>query len=171
MGVTTSSNVALTYEPIATQTVSASNVTITFTSIPSTYTDLVLVTGSSNTLGGVYNLRFNNDSGSNYSYTVFSGNGSATACTNYVSQTSTNLFNIPGSGSIQMTTITHLMNYANTSVYKSLFTRANDTSGLVNETAGFWLNTSAINRIDLSTSGASNFINGSVITLYGILKG
>jgi hypothetical protein len=55
---------AITYEPIATTTSSGGG-NISFTSIPATYTDLFLsFVGDT---GGITYLRYNNDSGSNYS--------------------------------------------------------------------------------------------------------
>ena len=66
-----------TYTPIATQTTSGSTGAVTFSSIPQTYTDLVVVINTS--LSGLCNslLQFNGDTGSNYSGTVIGGSGSA----------------------------------------------------------------------------------------------
>lgn len=70
---------AATYEPIATTTASGSSSSITFSSISSAYTDLVLVANASVTSGSdTAILRFNGDTGSNYSRTFLSGNGSST---------------------------------------------------------------------------------------------
>ena len=67
-----------TYEPIATTTLGSTAATITFSSIPATYTDLRIALVGSLSGGGNYgNLRFNSDSGSNYSVTILRGNGSA----------------------------------------------------------------------------------------------
>ena len=70
---------ALTYDPIATTTISGSSTnTYTFSSIPSTYTDLVLAFANfQGTTNYSFALRFNGDSGSNYSYTVLEGNGTS----------------------------------------------------------------------------------------------
>ena len=79
MGVTTTTNSATTYVPIATQTLSSTASTITFSSIPSTYADLRLtyvgVTPSSSWIG----LRLNGDTGTNYSGRWMFGSGSTTA--------------------------------------------------------------------------------------------
>ena len=67
-----------TYEPIATTTLGSAVNSFTFSSIPNTYTDLVLVvvvpTAASS---GTFGLRFNSDTASNYSHTTLSGNGSS----------------------------------------------------------------------------------------------
>ena len=67
-----------TYTPIATQTLSANTASVTFSSIPQGYTDLVLIVSATPVAAGTWNLemRFNNDTGSNYSRTVLSGDGS-----------------------------------------------------------------------------------------------
>jgi hypothetical protein len=62
-----------------------------------------------------------------------------------------------------------VMNYANTSTYKTVLSAlANDKngSGSVDRVVGLWSNTSAINSV--SVVGGANFVSGSTITLYGI---
>ena len=68
-----------TYEKIASQTLSSTVATVTFSSISGAYTELVLVMNPiSNTTSGSYPyLRFNSDSGTNYSRTMIQGTGSA----------------------------------------------------------------------------------------------
>ena len=59
-----------TYTPIASHTASGSESSITFSSIPQGYTDLVLVfLGKVDSGSGDLGLRFNADTGSNYSTT------------------------------------------------------------------------------------------------------
>ena len=73
-----------TYTPIATTTASGSASSVTFSSIPSTYTDLVIVAdilGAASTADAV--LRFNSDTTSNYSETVIRGDGSSAASARY----------------------------------------------------------------------------------------
>jgi hypothetical protein len=69
---------AITYEPIATTTLGSAAADVTFTSISGTYTDLVLVAvtqiGSS---GDYLGVQFNSDTGTNYSRTRLSGNGTS----------------------------------------------------------------------------------------------
>ena len=73
---------AATYSPIATYTVSGSAVaSYTFSSIPSTYTDLVLrISARTSVTGQTFDnieIQFNNDSATNYSYIRLRGSGSA----------------------------------------------------------------------------------------------
>ena len=69
-----------TYEPIETQTLSSAAGSVTFTSIPQTYTDLVLVVNgrkdSSVSVDAFY-CRINGDGSSNYSWTSVAGDGSS----------------------------------------------------------------------------------------------
>jgi hypothetical protein len=156
-----------TYTPIATQTVSSVATSVTFSSIPSTYTDLVLICNTVTALGvDILDLVFNSDTGSNYSSTQISGNGSAASSTRY-SNTSAMLIGLTDSNS--NTNISHIMNYSNTTTYKTVLNRANaPTSGLARAEVGLWRSTSAINQI-LIRSDSSNAISaGSTFTLYGI---
>lgn len=157
-----------TYEPIATNTVSGSSTnSVSFTSIPSTYTDLVLIVNSSKTSGTVVNiyLQFNGDSGSNYSATGMYGTGSVIGS---FRQTST-IWGIAGNQTTtQSNTICHIMNYTNTTTYKTFLRRNNDASDSTSAGVAMWMNTAAINRVDCLLSASNYFTAGSTLTLYGI---
>jgi hypothetical protein len=58
-----------TYEAIATQTLGSAAASVTFSSIPGTYTDLVIVCTPLRVTAGAEELvfQFNSDTGSNYS--------------------------------------------------------------------------------------------------------
>lgn len=161
---------ASTYEKIAAYTVSGSSTaSYTFSSIPATYTDLVLITNSSQTSGQIY-FRLNGDTGSNYSYTALEGNGTSASSYHLTNKT---LVYISYSGetlnSIQMNGILNFQNYANTTTNKSFLWQSNDASLQTAAFVGLWRSTSAINSITLSSS-VGNFIAGSTFTIYGILK-
>lgn len=152
-----------TYTPIATTTVSSGSYA-EFTSIPSTYTDLVIVwTGTSSNNTG-YGIRFNGDSGSNYSLTYLYGDGSTP-----VSGRDSNTTSINGMGrtgtSVGIGRV-NVMNYANTTTYKTAIGRGDLSSQLVIATVGLWRSTAAINAIRL-TPEAGN-ITSATFTLYGI---
>lgn len=161
-----------TYEPIETTTLSSSQASVTFSSF-SGYTDLVLVCSiiSVSTPGGQSSsLQFNSDTGSNYSYTRFGGSGTATTSGHSLNNT---LIYLSGNGDASTTTpsttITHIMNYSNTTTHKTVLSRGS-WSGTSKETdirVGVWHSTSAITSIKISAY-AANFASGSTFTLYGI---
>jgi hypothetical protein len=163
---------AVTYSTIATTTLGSAASSYTFTSIPSTYTDLVLVANGSTGAGSNINLRVGNgsiDSGSNYSYTVLNGNGSSASSVRYTSQSQIQPSN---EDAYWTTTVAGLMvinfqNYSNTSLNKTILSRANNASIGSSVVAGLWRSTSAINQIFFG--GASqNLAAGTTLTLYGI---
>ena len=155
---------AQTYEPILTYTIPSTTTTFTLSSIPSTYTDIILVfAGGTVAVTGVY-IRFNGDSGSNYSYTRMSGYGSTATSTRTSNQSRVEL---GGSWTSTNQMIVHLQNYSNTSVNKIGLCRQSDATDTVSASAILWRSTDAINSIAFSTD-ATNFAAGTVITLYGI---
>jgi hypothetical protein len=155
-----------TYEPIATATVSGTGTTtVTFNSISSSYTDIILVARAA-IADGYCLLRVNNDSSAIYSRSQLSGDG-ATASSGRASNENA-WFPITGTTGFSSTTLVHLMNYANTTTNKTGLHRGNDSSGLTQASAWLYRSTSAISRIDLIRPTTSNFLDGSTFTLYGI---
>ena len=161
-----------TYTPLATQTLSSVAATITFSSIPSTYTDLILVTQSAINTGGGQDsqIQFNSDTSTNYSLTVIRGYGTGVA-SDKVSNSNLIYLDYSGGSSttIQDQYNINIMNYANTTTYKTILTRYSSAANAAEANVGLWRSTSAINRIDLSTS-AGSFVIGSTFTLYGIVS-
>jgi hypothetical protein len=164
---------AVTYEPIATpQTVSGSATnTITFSSIPGTYTDIVAVINVGATSGSStgFGMRFNSDSATNYSDQRLNGDGSSASATRSTSQDRILQFSnaLPETASIYSPTITHVFNYANATTYKSCLTRCNSAATGIQIITGTWRSTSAITSITFYTF-AGNFSSGSTFALYGI---
>ena len=158
---------AATYTPIASITLGATTSSVTFSSIPQTYTDLVIVAKPADGADlGSYFVRFNSDSGENYSTTRIYGSGSSAASDRQTSQT--NITSGWGGGTYNMYT-THIMNYANTTTYKTALTNVSEDRYVV-LMAGLWRNTSAISTITISDN-ANNYGIGSTFNLYGILAG
>ena len=162
---------ATTYTPIATQTLASAAVSVTFSSIPSTYTDLVLVANVQNAGAGnpSSSLQFNGDTATNYSITLLRGNGT-TATSNLATNSSyiyMNYTSLPTSNSYAVQ-IANIMNYANTTTYKTAITRSGAAGGGTETVAGLWRSTSAINSIKVLTDTAVNYAIGSSFTLYGI---
>jgi hypothetical protein len=165
----------ITYEPIATQTLGSTAGSVTFSSIPSTYTDLIVVTSPTATNNNYdIGIRFNSDTGSNYSMTcmVFNADNSA----NPQSTRETNVSSIRSNTNINNTIpnpfVLQIQNYANTTTFKSTLSRTAVPSGGygLGATVGLWRSTSAINEITfvLLGGGSTTYKVGSVFTLYGI---
>lgn len=164
------------YESIATATGNGSSGTLTFTSIPSTYKHLQLRWFVKNTGSGstqyIFPIRFNSDSGSNYSAHYINANGSAVAASGNANMSGINFyFDFPANiSNTYGVAIFDVLEYANTNIYKttrSLNGYDANGSGQVAFNSGNWRSTSAINRIDISFN-ADAFATGSSIALYGI---
>lgn len=165
---------ALTYESIATTTITGSAANITFSSIPSTYTDLVLIfNGNSSRVsaGDDFILQFNSDTTSNYSETIVQGTGSAAQSSRGSGTTMFGNTNcrIGGTTGAISNVILNIMNYTNTTTYKTVLGRFNVSDNLTTAAVGLWRKTpEAINTIKISTSTSGAFTVGSTATLYGI---
>jgi hypothetical protein len=155
-----------TYEPIATQTLGSAVSSVTFSSIPGTYTDLVLVGIFAKTADSGSWFRVNNDSGSNYSTTDIRGNGTSAVSGRDSTQTVGRYFRGLANTTANNLIVMNFMNYSNTTTYKTIITRANNTNG-TESNVNLWSSTSAITEINLITS-TGTYTSGSVFTLYGI---
>jgi hypothetical protein len=156
---------ATTYEPIATTTLGSAQSSVTFSSISGSYTDLVLVGVGLSSASENICLRFNGDTGTNYSKTVVDGNGTSASSARGSSQDKMILaaFN----SSTQSNLITHIMNYSNSTTYKTVLQRGNIASSLVRADVGLWRSTSAITSITLLVASGT-ISTGTTFTLYGI---
>ena len=157
---------ASTYEKIQTTTLGSAQATVTFSSISSAYTDLIVVISAKATTGTpVTQFKINSDSGSNYSRTFIFGDGTSASSGRETSVTQV------GMATINATNFTphnlSFNNYSNTTTYKTILYRG----GLDYPAAqvALWRNTSAISTIDFIIS-SSTYTSGSTFTLYGILK-
>ncbi len=162
-----------TYEPIATTTLTGTSSSVVFSSIPQTYTDLIVVFVGKNTTDNVAmtgEFDLNSDGGNNYSSTwigdgATSGRGVGnnggyygTLCRNSVSSA-----------------VVQFMNYSNSTTYKTWLSRWGtlDGSDSINQTGqivGMWRNTNAITQINFNRPAgeSGSFDVGCIWTLYGI---
>jgi hypothetical protein len=159
----------------------ASAASVTFANIPQTgYTDLKLVMSArsdqTGSVGQDVYVRFNGDSGANYSFRRLYGNGSA-AYSDAVSSSST-------AGRIGRCTSNDATasTFGNTEFYIPNYTSSNQKSisgdavdetnatGTIDQmTATIWTGTASISSMQLFPfSGGTNFIAGSTFSLYGI---
>jgi hypothetical protein len=161
-----------TYVALDKVTVSGTSTTsVTLSSIPATYTDLVLVINAKNDTLTNTEIRFNGDTGSNYSNTMLSGNGTSATSARESNNTSISIDNVAymTTGDFAYSNIIQIMNYANTTTNKTLLTRANSAANGVDAIVGLWRNTAAITSLTiLTTTGTRVFAAGSTFSLYGI---
>jgi hypothetical protein len=158
----------VTYENIATTTLGSVQETVTFSSISGTYTDLVLVCWTKSPTADVgLSMRFNSDSGSNYSYTQIAGNGSAAASNRESNKTYARFGNnIQTNGTY---TKADIQNYSNSTTFKTILSRSGDSrSGGTVAFVNLWRSTSPITSLTVFPEGGGSFGSGSTFTLYGI---
>lgn len=171
---------ATTYKLIASTTLGSDTASVTFGSggtIPQTFDDLVVVVSARASTSGypAMLLRFNADSGSNYSYRILEGSGASASSSSSASATSVIAANLGGSGTTADTfgnVEIYIPNYAsgdNKSVSTTSVLENNATTAYINAIAGLWSDTTAIDEIELFPS-SNNFVTGSSFFLYGIKK-
>ena len=158
------------YTSIATQTVGSGGASsVTFSSIPNTYTHLqiraIAIVGSSaiNPL-----LTFNGDSGSNYSWHQMYGSGSSAGASASASYTG---IGGPYTGHTQFgPQVWDILDYTNTNKNKTVRVLGGSDengSGYVGLNSGLWINTAAITSINIS-SVSLNFNQYTTFALYGV---
>jgi hypothetical protein len=159
-----------TYSTIATTTLGSAQASYTFSSIPSTYTDLVLIAQTSITSGAQQNkLVFNGDTGNNFSATFLTANGSTAGSGNQTNNSSMLMgYDDYNTTAIGQMTIFHIMNYANTTTFKTVLARGSNSNTGVSASVGLWRATTAINSVSIRTSAGANYAAGTTFTLYGI---
>lgn len=161
-----------TYEAISTTTLGSAASSITFSSIPGTYTDLRLVfNGIYTSSGGNSRIQFNSDTATNYSNTRLSGDGTSASSNRSTSQTFLRINWDGQSSTVPDFSTIDIFSYAGSTNKTSLITTSEDKngSGSVYRLVGLWQSTSAITSINISIS-SSTFAAGTTATLYGILK-
>lgn len=164
-----------TFEKIASVTLTGTQQTVTFSSIPQTYTDLVLYMApaqNSGTFGQLDCLiNLNGDTGSNYSRVYISGNGSAVDRSFVPNATAGTAGNITGQTLGKGVATVNFMNYSSTSIHKTFLVRGSFAPGSSEIDTLIWRNTAAVTSISLKPNQIYNteqFISGSTFSLYGI---
>ena len=156
------------YESIATTTLSSSQSTITFSSIPATFKHLqIRCLVQANTSGNsALSLNYNSDTtASNYYRHALLGDGSSAS-----TQEAQQFYAGSLTDNAWASNIIDILDYTNTSKYKTtrcLAGRENNSTGSVFFTSHLWMNTNAISTIVVSAPSA-NFIQYSQFALYGI---
>lgn len=171
-------NLPKSYDSIATTTVGAGGAsTITFSSIPQTYTHLQIRYLAKATRANVVSqpaFRFNSDTGSNYTDHYLNANGSTIAAgwdgTNTLIYGSSIAGNSANANTFGVG-VFDILDYTNTNKYKTVRSIGGDDdngSGYIDFRSGLWMSTSAINTITITEAYGNNFAQYSSFALYGI---
>ena len=163
------------YESIQTVTVGAGGAaSISFTSIPSTYSHLqIRGIVKSGTGDNSLRMEINSDTGSNYTRHLLYGDGStagASGGTGFSSLTIGNNGYTTTSGTFCVY-VMDLLDYANTNKYKtnrSFWGIDNNGAGQVSLYSGLWLNTAAVTALNIKSAGGETLQQYSSFALYGI---
>lgn len=155
-----------TYIPLATVTLGTTAASVTFSSIPSSFRDLVVVTQGRSTTGTpdiIY--RLNGDSSGSYSRvymggssggTFFGTDAGANGLWGFVDSTTA------VSGLVQ------IMDYSATDKHKTILSRASFGAATVIAYAGRYAQTTAVTTVALICGSGTTFAAGSSFNLYGI---
>ena len=154
-----------TYTALATKTLTGTASSVTFSSIPATYRDLVLVCDYTGSTTAFVILRYNGDTGANYSRVTMIGNSGGAQ-----SLTATNITVGAMYSANRNTTVFQVLDYSATDKHKSSVQRdSNAGQSEVVASAARWANTAAINSISL-TPASGTLSSGSTFSLYGIIS-
>jgi hypothetical protein len=166
------------YESISTTTLSTSTATITFSSIPATYTHLQLRgiarTDRSDGNQDALKIRYNSDTGNNYAIHYLLGNGSSASSAGSSSVSGVfadGITNTASAANCFGAFVIDILDYTNTNKYKvnrALSGREDATAGALWFESGLWVNTNAISSITIIPNTGPNFVQYSQFALYGI---
>jgi len=165
-----------TYTALATVTLASSASSVTFSSIPATYRDLILVARfTTATSGTTFDVRLNGDSSTSYSHVGMNGRSNGANSFSFNNTGSCQLLgNAFGTSAAQC--IFQLMDYSATDKHKTALSRAqseeNGTAmNLTNAYAVRYPSTSAITSLSChSFSGSVSFATGSTFSLYAVIS-
>jgi hypothetical protein len=168
--------VPATFKQIATYTVPSTTASYTFSSIPSDYTDIVLVMTPILGTDSYPYLRFNSDSTNKYTDTWSNGNGATAQAGRRNAQSRGYIAEYVTHETTQQTNIVvDIFSYANASTFKTYRARGNNTNSSTYTGTevifGTWASQSAITSITVGTAAGGvdyNLAAGTVISLYGI---
>jgi hypothetical protein len=165
------------FELISSGTLGSPAANIDISSIPATYSHLQLVLYGQTSDGSpqFVNMRFNNDSGSNYDRQQISAVATTVVGAESLGATSASIGGVPNSsaGSFAGYLSVLVPFYATTTFYKAFLALAGFQTGTstgllrMQNYDGGWRSTSAIDRITVFP-GAGNFVTGTAYALYGI---
>ena len=159
---------------IATVTLQSASSIVTFSGIPNTYRDLTLVITATTTATAFSNgeLRFNADTGNNYSRVQVIGAPPSPGTFNFAGGGENALKSILfGDDLVKSINSFKIMDYSATDKHKTVLMRSSMIAAgedRVMMAAGRWASTSVVNSITVFPTGAS-FTAGTSVYLYGVI--
>ena len=163
-----------TYTLISSNVLASSAASVTFSAIPSTYTDLVVRWSGRGDGAASYYITFNGTGGTSYSHTRITGSGSAAS-----SGQASNAAFIQYVASLEDSSYT-ANTFDSNEIYVAGYATSNNkptggggtmennaTSSFMNATAGLFRSASAITSLTIAAQ-SGNLVSGSSFYLYGI---
>lgn len=151
-----------TYDLLDSTTLGTASASVTFSSIPATYRDLILVSNASLATDDYIGIQLNSDTTSSYS-TVRAYNTTSNTFSGIYARVAT------GDMTQDHLTIIHLFDYTALDKHKTFLTRDN-SSGFVAMHACRWASTAAVNSVTFMNPASYNFVTGSTFYLFGIVS-
>lgn len=174
---------ANTFVAIATTTVGSGGASnIDFTSIPNTYTDLLIlasIRSNRNERNDALSVQFNNSGGTAYQNILLFSDSSSVSTQKETSKSSVTYASTASAATATASSfgsaLIYIPNYAgsNNKAVSTDTVSANNRAveagdQVIYLNAGFWSNTSAITSVKIAPMFGSNFVQYSTATLYGI---
>ena len=166
----------MSYIALATTTLSSSATSVTFSSIPGTYRDLIVVAFVRSTRSATDDdlfAQFNSDTGSNYSYLRMVGRSSGASSASNINGTNANdLGQIPAASSTSgqfANSILQIMDYSQTDKHKTTLTRTNaaGSTDVTGAHAGRLASTPSVNTVNIYAR-IGNLAANTTVALYGV---
>jgi hypothetical protein len=155
---------------LATVTLQAATPTVTFSGIPNTYRDLIIVaSGGATTAAADVYFQFNGDVNANYANVQMSANGSvSTSRTDGTTFIRTNFY-AAWDTALTGNMIATVFDYSANDKHKAVTSRTNKASGGtfqgVDASAGRWANTATIHTVTMLSN--VSYAAGTTFSLYG----
>lgn len=157
-----------TYDLIASNVLSTSASSVTFSSISGSYRDLIFVAYTPSNGQTFHAVELNGDTGANYRSVSMMGDSSSTLY--YRDNNRSGRFSVNGLEGLNgnLLSIWHFLDYSVTNKFKSVLTRGNNTSNKISAISNNWNSTNAITQIRIFSIDNS-FPSGSTFYLFGLV--
>jgi hypothetical protein len=160
-----------TYRPLANITLGSTTSSVSFSAIPASYRDLIVIIQAGAAVGSPnFQLSLNGDTtNANYSAVQISGSGSVVDGSAFISgqQRFINFYGYLETD-LHGSYVVNIMDYSATDKHKTYLSRASHADNGVAAVATRWANTAAVTSILLNPEGQS-FRTGSTFALYGVI--